>query len=87
MKQERKLVITVSKLELIKKLILLAKIVDMCSCVDEENKSLILSTAVGTKGRNLDFIISLSKEIAHEDSLGWDLIKDKRLDNIELIVK
>jgi hypothetical protein len=45
MKQEHKLIITVSKEELIKKLVLLAKLVDMYTSVDRENRSLVLSTA------------------------------------------
>jgi len=36
MKQEHKLIITVSKKELIKKLVLLAKLVDMYTSVDRE---------------------------------------------------
>lgn len=87
MKQEHKLVITVSKLELIKKLILLAKIVDMYTSVDRENKSLVLSTAIGKEDRSLDPIILLNKEIADEDSLGWDFIKTEKVNDIELIVK
>ena len=87
MKQEHKLVVTVSKLELIKKLILLAKIVDMYTSVDRENRSLVLSTALDKEDRSLDSIILLNKEIADEDSLGWDLIKDEKINNIELIVK
>lgn len=38
MKQEHKLIITVSKEELIKKLVLLAKLVDMYTSVDREKK-------------------------------------------------
>ena len=87
MKQEHKLVITVSKKELIKKLVLLAKLVDMYTSVDRENKSLVLSTALDKEDRNLDSVILLNKEIADEDSLGWDFIKDEKLDDIELIVK
>ena len=87
MKQEHKLVVTVSKLELIKKLILLAKIVDMYTSVDRESRSLVLSTALDKEDRSLDSIILLNKEIADEDSLGWDLIKDEKINNIELIVK
>ena len=87
MKQEHKLVVTVSKLELIKKLILLAKIVDMYTSVDRESRSLVLSTALDKEDRSLDSIILLNKEIADEDSLGWDLIKDEKLNDIELIVK
>ena len=87
MKQEHKLVVTVSKLELIKKLILLAKIVDMYTSVDRESRSLVLSTALDKEDRSLDSIILLNKEIADEDSLGWDLIKDEKINDIELIVK
>ena len=78
MKQEHKLVVTVSKLELIKKLILLAKIVDMYTSVSRENKSLVLSTALDEEDRNLDSVILLNKEITDEDSLGWDFIKDEK---------
>lgn len=87
MKQEHKLIITVSKEELIKKLVLLAKLVDMYTSVDRENKSLVLSTALDKENRNLDSIIQLNKEITDEDSLGWDIIKEEELNNIELIVK
>lgn len=87
MKQEHKLVVTVSKLELIKKLILLAKIVDMYTSVDRESRSLVLSTALDKEDRSLDSIILLNKEIADEDSLGWDLIKDEKINDIELIIK
>ncbi len=87
MKQEHKLVITVSKTELIKKLVLLAKLVDMYTSVDRENISLVLSTALDKEDRSLDSIILLNKEIADEDSLGWDFIKDEKLNDIELIVK
>lgn len=87
MKQEHKLVITVSKTELIKKLILLAKLVDMYTSVDRENRSLVLSTALDKEDRSLDSIILLNKEIADEDLLGWDFIKDEKLNDIELIVK
>ena len=87
MKQEHKLVVTVSKLELIKKLILLAKIVDMYTSVDRESRSLVLSTALDKEDRSLDSVILLNKEIADEDSLGWDLIKDEKINDIELIVK
>lgn len=87
MKQEHKLVVTVSKLELIKKLILLAKIVDMYTSVNRENKSLVLSTALDEEDRNLDSVILLNKEIADEDSLGWDFIKDEKINDIELIIK
>ena len=87
MKQEHKLVVTVSKLELIKKLILLAKLVDMYTRVDRENRSLVLSTAIDKEDCSLDSVILLNKEIADEDSLGWDFIKDEKLDDIELIVK
>ena len=87
MKQEHKLVVTVSKLELIKKLILLAKIVDMYTSINRENKSLVLSTALDEEDRNLDSVILLNKEIADEDSLGWDFIKDEKINDIELIIK
>lgn len=87
MKQEHKLVIAVSKTELIKKLVLLAKLVDMYTSVDRENRSLVLSTALDKEDRSLDSIILLNKEIADEDSLGWDFIKDEKFDDIELIVK
>lgn len=87
MKQEHKLVITVSKMELIKKLVLLAKLVDMYTRVDRENRSLVLSTAIDKEDRSLDSVILLNKEIADEDLLGWDFIKDEKLNNIELIVK
>ena len=86
MKQEHKLIITVSKEELIKKLVLLAKLVDMYTSVDRENRSLVLSTALDKEDRNLDSIIQLNKEITDEDSLGWDIIKEKELNNIELKV-
>ena len=87
MKQEHKLVITVSKTELIKKLVLLAKLVDMYTSVDRENRSLVLSTALDKEDRSLDSIILLNKEIADEDSLGWDFIKTEKVNDIELIVK
>ena len=87
MKQEHKLVIIVSKEELIKKLVLLAKLVDMYTSVDRANRSLVLSTALDKEDRSLDSVILLNKEIADEDSLGWDFIKDEKLDDIELIVK
>lgn len=87
MKQEHKLVITVSKTELIKKLILLAKLVDMYTGVDRENRSLVLATALDKEDRSLDSIILLNKDIADEDSLGWDFIKDENFNDIELIVK
>ena len=87
MKQEHKLVITVSKMELIKKLVLLAKLVDMYTRVDRENRSLVLSTAIDKEDRSLDSVILLNKEIADEDLLGWNFIKDEKLNNIELIVK
>lgn len=86
MKQEHKLIITVSKEELIKKLVLLAKLVDMYTSVDRKNKSLVLSTALDKEDRNLDSIIQLNKEITDEDSLGWDTIKEEELNNIELKV-
>lgn len=87
MKQEHKVVVTVSKTELIKKLILLAKLVDMYTRVDRENKSLVLSTALDEEDRSLDYVIKLNKEITDEDSLDWDIIKEEELNNIELIVK
>jgi len=86
MKQEHKLIITVSKEELIKKLVLLAKLVDMYTSVDRENRYLVLSTALDKEDRNLDSIIQLNKEITDEDSLGWDIIKEEELNNIELKV-
>ena len=87
MKQEHKLVITVSKMELIKKLVLLAKLVDMYTSVDRDNRSLVLSTAIDKEDRSLDYVILLNQEIADEDSIGWDFIKDEKLNDIELIVK
>lgn len=87
MEQKKKLVVTVSKIELIKKLVLLAKLVDMYTSVDRENRSLVLSTAIDKKDRNLDSVILLNKEIADEDLLGWDDIKDEKIDDIELIIK
>ena len=87
MEQKNKTVVTVSKMELIKMLILLAKLVDMYTSVDKENKTLNLYTAIDKNDRDLDSLIALNKEITNEDELGWDYIKDIKIDDIELIIK
>lgn len=59
----------------------------MYTSVNRENKSLVLSTALDEEDRNLDSVILLNKEIADEDSLGWNFIKDEKINDIELIIK
>ncbi len=82
-----KKVITLSKKELAKKLILLAKIVDLYSRVDKENKTLILQTALDEKEREVEPLIKINKEISDNDYEGWDEIQYYKPSELEFIIK
>ncbi len=82
-----KKVITLSKKELAKKLILLAKIVDLYSRVDKENKTLILQTALDEKEREVEPLIKINKEISDNDYEGWDEIQYHKPSELEFIIK